>query len=224
LQEDGDQLGTEFVGGKRTAQFAGNGEGDDPGFFGEDHDDRVGFVAEAERRAMPQAKVALESFGLGEGKDGCGDGNAVLDDDDAAVVERGLGKEDGGEEVVADFGVENGAGFAGWFVGDFALESDEGTVAILLHLFERANDDFDDLSLLAASAEKRAAADLGKIRRSSGWKIMTSAVISTAGEKLSSLKMTVRFKTTERSESVARMTPKPARTRAPRVPRNSFHT
>ena len=162
LQEDGDQLGSEFVGGERAAQFTANRKRNNPGFLGENDHDRVGFVAEAERGAVPQAEIALQALGLGEGKDGRGDGDAVLDDDHAAVVERGLGKENRFEQVVADFGVEDGAGFAGGFVGDFALEGDERAVAVLLHLFERADDDLDDFGLLAMFAEKRAAADLGK--------------------------------------------------------------
>ena len=68
-------------------------KGNHAGLLGHDDDDGVAFLREPERGTVPKAERAVEVGALGDGENARGGDDAVVADDDAAVVQRGLWEE-----------------------------------------------------------------------------------------------------------------------------------
>ena len=73
-----------FVRNRVDAAVAGYGNG--LGFFGNHHHDGIGFFRQAQRRTVAGAVALVDVQILGERQEAAGGMDAVLVDDDAAVV------------------------------------------------------------------------------------------------------------------------------------------
>ena len=71
------------------------GQRDGAALLADDDDEGVGLLAESQGGAVAHA-VGEGAVGGMEGEDAAGGDDGVAADDDAAVVERGAGEEDGG--------------------------------------------------------------------------------------------------------------------------------
>src|SRR5688572_1719769 len=121
-----DQERAEGVGGELAEEAAAVGDADVAGLLGDDDDDRVGFLAHADGGAVPAAELAVDVAGLGEGELNAGEHDATLADDDAEVVEGGVGPEDRVEQGGGELGVEAGAALGDAAEGDLAFDGDDG--------------------------------------------------------------------------------------------------
>lgn len=81
-------------------------DGDFAGFFGDDENKRIGFGGKADGGSVPGAVVAF-SIVHPHGKDAAGGGYNAVSDDDASIMERGFGEEDGKKEVLDNGGLED---------------------------------------------------------------------------------------------------------------------
>ena len=80
--------------------------GDLAGLFGNDHGERVGLVADAQRGSVSCAKVGVDSHLSAQGKKAGGCGDSVSAENDRAIVQRSAGREDVDQKVARDLGVE----------------------------------------------------------------------------------------------------------------------
>ena len=101
-------------------------DGHNPCFFGDDKGDGVGFLAQAESGAVAEAEVTVEIFALGDGENACGGKDAVVAQDDAAIVEGCLRLEDGDDKLLGELAIDGDAALCEGADIDIALHGDEG--------------------------------------------------------------------------------------------------
>ena len=136
--------------------------GNNPCFFGDDEGDGVGFLTEAEGGAVAEAEVAVEVLALGDGEDAGGGEDAIIAEDEAAVVERGFWLEDGDDELRGELAVDGDAGFREGADIDLALDGDEGAELAVGEIENHVRDDLDGLAVLGDGAEEVMGAECGE--------------------------------------------------------------
>ena len=128
LAEGVHEVGFEGFDGEVAGEAALFGDGDGAGLFGDDDDDGVGFLGEAEGCTVSGAELGgdfAEGFAFGEGELDAGSGEFAAADDDAHVVQDGAGPEDGIEELGGEVGVHDGAVLDQAAEADIAFDGDE---------------------------------------------------------------------------------------------------
>jgi len=115
----------EDVGLELADEFAAFSDADVAGFFGDDDDDGVGFLAHADGGAVSAAEFLLEFAAFREGELDAGVSDATVADDDTQVVQRGIGPEDGVEQARGEVGVDAGAALRDSAKADIAFNGDQ---------------------------------------------------------------------------------------------------
>ena len=100
--------------------------GDNPCFFGHHEGDGVGFLAQAEGGAVAEAEVPVEVFPLGDGEDACGGEDAVIAQDEAAIVEGCLRLENGDDKLLGELAIDGDAALCEGADINIPLHGDEG--------------------------------------------------------------------------------------------------
>ena len=121
----------ELVDREVALDLTGDGEADAAGFFGDDYGDGVGFFGDADAGAVAGAELGGEQRIHGERQEAGGGGDAVFLHDDRAVVQRGAGTEDCGQQIVGEAGVERDSALDVGAQADFALDDDERSGLVL---------------------------------------------------------------------------------------------
>lgn len=103
--------------------------GDAARFLADYDADGIGSFGEPDGCAMAEASGAVLHFFFGHRKDAGGAIDAVIDDDDASVVEWGFGEEDRHGQFAGELRVELDASVELFLEADFALEREEGSDA-----------------------------------------------------------------------------------------------
>ena len=132
-------------------EHAGDRHRDRARLLGDDDDDGIGDLADADARAMARAEVAADIVVLRQRQDAARRRNAVIADDDRAVMERRLGEKQVAQQLRGDAGIHDGAALLVFQQRDGALEDDKHARALLGHDLAGLHgllDDAVDLALL----------------------------------------------------------------------------
>ena len=170
-QGDGGHVAAEFAAqalaelldGEVALDFAADGEADGAGFFGTDDGDGVGFFGDADAGAMARAELSGEQRIHGKRKKTGGGGDAIIFHDDGAVVQRGAGTENCGQQIVGEAGVEGHAAFDVGAQSDFAFDHDECAGLVLGEKIRGQDDVVVGIAVGGRAAQKaQAAAQVGE--------------------------------------------------------------
>lgn len=84
------------------------GDGDGASFFGDDDDDGVGRFAQTDGGAVARAELLVDVVVSGEGEEAAGGIDALMTDDDGAIVRRirFKGDEEGDEQFFCNLGID----------------------------------------------------------------------------------------------------------------------
>ena len=120
----------EFVVGEIAFEFSVDGEADVAGFFADDDGDGVTFFCNADAGPVAETERAVAEFLLADGENAGGRGEAFVADDEAAVVQGGLGVEDGEGEFLGEFAIDGDAGVEVFVELDIPLDGEKGTGSV----------------------------------------------------------------------------------------------
>jgi len=193
------------------------------GFLGDDDDDGVAFLRQPERRAVPQAERAVEIGALGDGENARGGDDAVAADDDAAVVQRVFGK-----KRLTTISLESAQSIFNAALPRSSRYSCPRSMAMSAPSWRLARSKVISRTrssvarFCCAPKKRRLPPRAARPRRSSGWKMMTSAMTSTFDKLSNSEPMTMRPRSCESIVALRKRTTSPTRTFAPGVPRKNF--
>ncbi len=160
VDQDGGQERAQFLERDAAHELAFVGIGDRAGLLRHHHDHRVGFLAQADGRAVPRAERFVQVLPLGEREDAGGEGDAVAFDDDAAVVNGVVREEDGFQHLRRGLAIHGDAGLDGFLELDGLLDGDERADAHVGQALDGLDDDLDVLALLVGGGEERQVAQL----------------------------------------------------------------
>lgn len=127
IEEDVLEHGFEYDGGDADGDVPILAEGDFAGLFRNDHDDGVGEDGGADGGAVAQAEVGRDVLAVGNGQDAARRHNAVVLDNQRAIVQRAVLEEDVLNQLARDDGIEALAGGDGLVQGRVFLENNERT-------------------------------------------------------------------------------------------------
>lgn len=146
-----------------TLDFSVNAEGDVACFFADDDRDGVGGFGDADGGAVPEPHGTVAEFFLADGKDAACGVDAVVCEDNSAVMEGGFGVKDGEEEGLAEFALDEFARFGVVGEVDAALDGEEGAEAFFGEGDDTVGERFEDGLLLAVvEAEEARAPEAGE--------------------------------------------------------------
>jgi len=121
------------------------------GLFGDDEGDRVAFLADPERRAVPRAQLPSRVRRARQREEAAGRPGPVTLDDDGAVVERRLRQEDRLEQIRRHDRIERHAELDVVAKAARALEHDQGADAAAGQRVRRLHELLDDVGTLGGA-------------------------------------------------------------------------
>ena len=120
-------------------------QADLPVLLGDDDDDRVGLLGDAERRTVTGPEALGLDRRLGQRQERPGRHDPVVADDHRPVVERRFRGEDRAQQVGRDVAVDHHTGLGHLFEAGLALEHDQGALAVHRQLRRGARDLIRDM-------------------------------------------------------------------------------
>jgi hypothetical protein len=146
---------SERLAGQVAGELALDRDRDPAGLLADDERDGVGLLGDADRRPVAGAHRLRERRVVREGQEAARGGDAVVLDDDRAVVEGRAGIEEGFEELAGEGGVEAAAVLDVLAQADVALDGDQGADAVLGELDGGVGELVDDAARLASQEGER---------------------------------------------------------------------
>jgi len=128
--------------------------GNRPGFLGHDHDRGIGLLAQPDSGAMAGADGFVQIGTLRQRKDTSGIGDTIALDDDAAVMNRVIGKENSLQHFRRGLTIDDDAGLDRLVEINGLLNGNQRPDPHVGQPFAGAHDDFDVFALLVRGREE----------------------------------------------------------------------
>src|SRR5258707_3908938 len=132
------------------------------GFLGNHNDHCVGYLAQPDGGAMPGAERLIQILALSERENAGSVGDAVTFENNSAVVNGIIWKENGFQHLGRGLAINENAGFDGFEQIDGLLDGDEGTDADIGKALDGLDDYLNVLALLMCGGEERQIAQFGQ--------------------------------------------------------------
>ena len=152
-QNDRGQKRTQFFRRHAPHKLAFVGVGNHAVLLGYDHDQRVGLLAQTNGGAMARAERLIQIAPLRQRKNTRGIGDTVALDDDAAVMNGIVRKENRLQHFRRDVAIHLDAGLDGFLKLDGLLYGDEGSDLHVGEALDGLDDDLDAFALLVGAGE-----------------------------------------------------------------------
>jgi len=120
------------------------GNGNRGRLLGHDQHRRIGLFRQAQRGAVPRPERLVAHLELREGQDAPGADDLIAAHQHGAIVQRRVGREDGGDEVGRHFRFHRDAGRDELFEADVAFDCNYGAGPGARQAIERLGDFFRD--------------------------------------------------------------------------------
>ena len=137
-------------------------DGDDAGFFADNDDDGVGFLAQSESGPMSNAQSAIQIDPLTDRKHTSRRDNPVIADDQAAIVERGFWEKDTHGQLPGEVAIDGDAGLRKAINIGIALDGDQGPELPVGQIKGHFRQNRDGLPTLRDRRKKVVAAESGQ--------------------------------------------------------------